>query len=507
VDVIHALGFGAKSVVGAELNPATYSLARNDYADYMGHVLDNKKVTLVNSEGRSALRSLNHKVDIVFLNAIDTFAALSAGAYVLSENYLYTVESMQEMLSHLNTNGLIAFSRWNTNPPRESLRLSSLFCETLRRSGCQTVDKQIFIVAQPCGEGGRLFSKTTDFGWAVSLFKKNPFTKEEVQMLAHQAGIHGLRVLFFPKVYGQEEQAKMEADYAQANQADPDFGENSGCFNRLIAAYSQGEQQKFFASYPFEVTPTTDDSPFFFEYPLKNKFGLPDLFELKRTSAGMAICVVIVESIVFSLLAIFWPLWKYQKGGIKVRFSPQFSVYFSAVGIGFMLIEIGLVQKFVLFLGSPLYALSIVLASLLLSAGLGSAVLSATNWSWRKTVAVFGSSLVFLLLVLVFGLNTLFYSLLYLDLPVKMAIAFSVIFPVGFLMGTFFPSGLEAIKKNNPDYVPWAWGINGCTSVFGSIAAIALAMSKGFTFSLLIGVMAYLVACLSVYAIPKKLDS
>src|SRR5262249_3644100 len=158
-------------------------------------------------------------------------------------------------------------------------------------------------------------------------------------------------------------------------------------------SYCQGKERGFFDSYTYNVAPTTDDSPFFFEYHYLNALGLPkgeDAFResLRGNNVALTIYLILGQSTLFILIAVFWPLWRYQREGVKFPGAGRWSIFFAAVGLGFMLVEIGIVQKSVLFLGNPMYALAVVLASLLLSAGLGSGLLGALGLTTRRVISV-----------------------------------------------------------------------------------------------------------------------
>jgi hypothetical protein len=479
IDVAKALAYGAQSVYGVELNPATYRYLSEEYADYTGNLLDDPRVTVVNAEGRSAMRSTDREFDVIQVIAIDTFAALSSGAYVLSENYLYTVEAFEDLFDRLKPGGVLAYYRWLFIPPRETLRLSSLACEAWQRQGIDDCDQRIMVI------GGR--------GWALSLFKNEPFTPEEAQELAGSATDMGRWVFYWPKVFGAEQGQIEETYYAGT----PDrVRTGSDAFNGLISAYSEGREEEFFDSYQYNVAPTTDDSPFFFEYHRLNRFGFPTFFGghtsyLRSNNVGSTLFMILAEATVLSLLAIFWPLWRYQRTGLGVPHAAAYSLYFAALGFGFMMIEIGMVQKSVLLLGNPLYALPVVLATLLVSAGAGSRLVAQTGWTVRQTTGPV--ALVFLGLVglLILGATPLFRSMLDLPFSLRTAAVVVVLIPLGILMGTFFPTGLRAVGAAAGVYVPWAWGINGCASVYGCVAAILVAMVAGFNATLAVGAAVY----------------
>lgn len=332
LDIINALGLGAKSVLAGELNPAIYDfLARQD-VDYTGHIFENPKVKIVNEEGRSMLRQHCKKFDVIHMYGTDTFAALSTGAYVLSENYLYTVEAFREMLGHLKEGGILSVVRWHFwNPPRESLRVVSLACEAMKCAGqTKDIEKQVCVVE---------FNN-----WATCLFKNSSFTKTELEKIIQLATENHFNVLYFPKIFPPDQQYKQESAYYKL--ASAKVLTSSRIFNELVAAYVNGKEEQFFYHYPYRVDPTTDDSPFFYEYHSRNNTGSCSLNEVHGTNAaGMTLYTVLGESLVFMLLAICWPLWKYKQKGLSVPHTGSFSVYFAAIGIGFMMIEIGLIQK------------------------------------------------------------------------------------------------------------------------------------------------------------------
>lgn len=490
-DVAFSLAYGAKSVVGVELNPATYNLGKERYAHYNGGFLNDPRVTYINGEGRSVLRNLGRKYDALQIIAIDTFAALSSGAYVLSENYLYTVEAFEDYFSSLKPDGFLAMYRWLFNPPRETLRLSTIACEMWRKQGVPQPESRIMVV------GG--------YGWALSLFKNGIYTLEEVQAITAEAQRMGRVVLYFPKVLPPAEQAALEkAHYDRLVQKE--YMPSVQAFNDAIMAYSNGTQDEFLGSYLYNVTPTTDDSPFYFEYHHLNFFGLPDYDGLRGEGVNLTMHVIIVEAVILSLLAIFFPLWRYQREGLKLNGALPFTLYFASLGFGFMVVEIALIQKLVLYLGNPLYSLPVVLATLLVSAGLGSQISSSLTWRFSSKVRFFGPMLFVLMVAETFLTAFLNSNLSHLELMTRMFLAALSLFPMGFVMGTFFPAGMQAVRNQNQSFLPWAWGINGCTSVFGSILAILLGMVHGFRVTLFIGALFYVLAVALTFLVPKDAD-
>lgn len=483
IDVINALAWGSRSVIGAEVNPTIFDLTTKVYADYSGHALDDPRVKVVCQEGRSMIRQLDRQVDIINVVAIDTFAASSAGAYVLTENYLYTVEAIHDMLSKLKDDGILMFHRWNWLPPCESLRMCSLYCEELRRDGRSDIAGHIAVLLQ--GD------------WATCLLKKTVFTEDELARLAIFTQKNDCPMIFVPRVLSAAKQAEFEHNYygSFSNDKRSTIDTNRRYFSELIGAYQNGKWREYFDRVPYRLDPTTDDSPFFFEYYAKNKYRTPDINALRgANSAHLTLLVVLCQCILFSAIAIIWPLWRYRRAGIHVPHAWSYAIYFGALGFGFMVLELSLVQKSVLLLGNPLYALSVVLASLMLGAGLGSFLQAHTRLSVWKTALAYGVPLLVLVCLIAFAYHQLMYSCLALPFFWRLTIVLTSLLPSGVLMGTFFPNGIAAVKRLSPGFVPWAWGINGCTSVLGSFAAIVISIVYGFTVAILLGAVSYLVA-------------
>ncbi len=489
LDVADALAYQAHSVFGIELNSYTYRVAKEIYADWNGHLMADPRVNSINAEGRSAIRASNRQFDLIQVIAIDTFAALNSGAYVLSENYLYTVEAFHDYFAHLKPGGLLALSRWNSVPPKETLRLTVLAAESWRRQGVTKIDDRVIVIGNP--------------DWAITIFKNGAFTPEEVEKLVQEGNKTGDEVFYWPKLIRPEQQAAFEKNYYAGKSLAVAAG--SRAFNNCIEAYQQGTEQQFFRKYP--VTPTTDDSPFFFEstrvVDLQNwgvdNWGMDYLRGNGVQNTLFQICAV---STVIMLCAIILPLLIFNRQGLGIRGAIPYTIYFGCLGFGFMTIEISLMQKCVLVLGSPMYSIPVLLAATLVSAGIGSG--AAASWAapFRTKVQLSFAALVG---TTAMGIAVLAYgapAILALALGWRAAIVVMVILPSGLLLGVFFPSGLQTLRDEAPEFVPWAWGINGCASVYGSVLAIVAAMSHGFNFVIVLGLVVYLVAALNARLIP-----
>jgi hypothetical protein len=471
IDAAYAVINSATRILGIELNPATFDIITNRYSAYMGHLMRRPEVTLVEGEGRSVLRRSNESFDLLQIIAVDTFAALSTGAYALSENYLYTVEAFKDFFARLKPDGIVSVYRWLFHPPRESLRLSVLALTAWRELGVKDGDRRLIVLQ--------------DSEWSLSMFKRSAFTAEEVLKVRENLG-QGQNLLYFPS-FPEYSALNYEAHIQTLK---GDTRKTAAIWRECVSSFRDGRDREFIRDYEYDISPTSDDSPFFFEYFFKRNLLQANTSSL-RGGVGFSVLVMLIQAAVLSVLAIFLPLLKYSREGLAIRNAFEFSVYFCALGFGFMVLEVALIQKLVLFLGSPLHSLSVVLASLLIFAAIGSALQSRLDLDVKRVSRLAGSAFIIYCVMLILGLLPRLDSWLNLPFAGKVLMVLSFLLPAGILMGMFFPSGVAEVKRMDHRFVPWAWGINGCCSVFGSILAIVIAIMWGFTAALWAGVICY----------------
>ena len=475
VDVLRAVANGSPSVTGIEINPIIANdIMRDRFADYSFHLYQVPEVHMHVSDGRSFIRNSHDKYDVVQMTLVDTWASTAAGAFALSENNLYTVEAFREYFEHLKPDGMIAITRWEFAKPREALRVVAQAMEALRQIGVEDSSQNFIVVSD-----GALDS---DGKPVLVLAKKSPFTLQEQQaVLKHIDGSDGgganfnLHVLYMP------------ATADRAGMAHPAFAE-------LIHGQ---DPRAFSASYEYNITPVTDNAPFFF-FTLKPEQVLhgSELGGIDwKVNLGIAILgIVLIVSIAAVLLFLVLPLALSPdtRSGRSLRV-----LYFIAIGLGYIMVEIAFIQRFVLFLGYPTYALTVVVFLMLLSSGLGSLV--SRKWFSEPTRVT--AALVFIvaaLLLYVFALPRLLDSMIGLRFAAKLAVSCLLLAPLGFAMGMPFPSGLRALSSGVSDAkhgaVEWAWAMNAASSVLGSVLAIVIAIQFGLNVTLACGAAAYMVA-------------
>lgn len=475
-DIFMAKSHGARSVAGAEINPAIVRAMRPGGVlhEYSGKVYTSENTRVECIDGRHLVKKTPARsVDLVILNGVDTFSGLSSGAYAYAESYLYTKNAFKDYFRILDKNGIINCYRWLfSSMPRETLRLHAIALEALKESGIKDPWEHIMI-------GGS--------DWSSVLIKKSPFTEEERGKVTHYWKTHGVMPLY----PAPENLVKSQSPLR---------------FFHVYTEYYKKNQHRIFShAYPFDISVVTDDTPFFYKY---YKLELPNLFKpavVHHTGSVvfMTQAVVFLQSLVMILLFIFVPLFLCKKNDIRelppASLTP-FVTYFCCLGAGFMFIEIPLMQRFVFLLGSPIYSITVVLSVLLMSTGLGSISLAVLQKTVRSKRNVLGAAALVLggyIALLVFFGSGVYDYLIAFAFWVRVVSVSLLIFPLGFLMGLFFPAGLQIVSERFEDTIAWAWGINGGFSVLGSILAIIIAQFSGFNAVLLLGMVCYLAAFLS----------
>ncbi|PYY13456.1 MAG: hypothetical protein DMG60_21900 [Acidobacteria bacterium] len=465
VDVLRAVANGSRNVTGIEINPLiANTIMRDRYADYAHHLYERSGVHIHVADGRSYLRSSRDHYDVVQMTLVDTWASTAAGAYALSENNLYTVEAFREYFDHLRSDGMIAITRWEFRQPREALRVVSQATEALHELGVINPRDNFIVTSDgPLDQDGRP---------VIVLAKKSAFTSDEIAAVRSH-------LLSHPKL---------------VNLYLPGDANAENAFTRLIAS---NDPHGFAASYQYNVAPVFDSSPFFF-FTLKTANAIADLRGTRggmdwRVNLGIVILgMVLLISIVAVLAFLVIPL-AYEPQASHPRVLPL--SYFIAVGLGYILVEITLIQRFVLFLGHPTYALTVVIFLMLLASGTGSLTARRLTAGPRALKPVL--LIIVIAVVAYLGLlPVILRSLIGLNFAVKLLVSGALIVPLGFVMGMPFPTGLRLLDESSigTGLTEWAWAMNASASVLGSVLAMVIALHFGLNVTFLCGALAYALA-------------
>jgi hypothetical protein len=474
LDVLLALRNGAASVTAVEGNPLVIEATRQAEnrtlrAEPQGEAYADPRVSVVVEDSRSFARRPGERYDLVVLALSDSFRPANFGAFSLAENTLLTVESFEDLYRRLADGGFLVVSRWLQLPPSEETRAAAIAVEALHRLG----------VAQP----GDQLAAYRSFQTMTLLVKRGPLTAAEIAALRAFCAEQRFDLVYLPGLAPGEANRYIvlpEPLYFDA-------------FQQLLGAGSG----RFIAGYPYDIAPPTDDRPFFFH--LFRWSQVPLLLRvLGKTwqpfgGGGYLILVALLGLVsLASLVLIVLPLWLKGAGirksgnrGIGGVIRWQALGYFGALGIGYLFVEIPLMQRFIVLLGQPVYAFAGVLFALLTFSGLGSWL--APRLPLRPTLV----ALVGLILVYPAGLPVAFDWLLSLPLAVRGLGALALLAPVGLLLGVPFPGGVVLFARRAPELIAWAWAVNGCLSVVSSVLAAMVAVTAGFSTVLTGAALAY----------------
>jgi hypothetical protein len=480
LDIVTALAQGHGMVTAVESNPLI--------VEAVPCYQDARLVTVVESE-RSYLQRTAWQYDVILLSLASSFHPVQSGAYTLGEDYRYTVEAFQDMLAHLAPDGLLAATRWLQDPSSEDLRLFALAVSALEASGA---DPRTQIVA------------LRGYNTATVLVKNGAYSPDELATIRQFASSRAYDLSYAPDIQAEETNRYNILPSSQYYQI-------------YVSLLEANPRQAFYDAYEYDVRPPTDDHPFYGHYfkwaqtpQILAAFGQA---WLPFGGGGyLVILALLLLAVLLASLLILLPVlvWKRARRKARPAASPfllRSLLYFGLLGFAFLFIEIPLLQRFILYLGSPAYAVTAVLFALLLFSGVGSRL--SDRWRSRNALTLSLGALTLLCLLIPQLLTYLFAWTLGLPLAARLAVTVLALAPLGFLMGMPFPGGLRrlipeaettaAAEPASRGDIPWIWAVNGAASVIAPILAALLALSFGFSTVLRLGALCYAIALLTAY--------
>ncbi len=477
-DVLSALAFGARTVTAVELNKDILRTANGRFGEFTGHLDRDPRVRFVNDEARSYVARTATRFDSIQISLIDTWAATAAGAFVLSENSIYTVEAWRTFLSRLTDRGVLSVSRWYfRNRPDEVYRTTTLAVAALSRLGIAEPRRHLAIVRN------MHFANKPEMpdGVGTLLVGRAPFTDDEISRL-------------------ERESARLQFDVVLSPRASSD-----ATFDRLTSGGDLGE---VIAAHPTNIAAPTDDSPFFFNMLRLRDFLRLDLFEAGKQAhnikavATLALLLIIVTCL--TAACILLPLWLTRRRAALAGTGALFT-FFIAIGLGFMLVETSQMQRLIIALGHPTYGLSVVLFALLLSSGAGSYFTSSVTAATGVMDGVRRLSIAAVILG-AFGLATPAIAAAIEPLATRWRILASigVLWPIGFVMGMAFPIGMKIAASRSRSLTPWLWGLNGAASVLASVLSVCIALTWSISTAFWSGWVCYLIALVSLVVLSRQ---
>jgi hypothetical protein len=499
-DILIAYHNQATDVTAVEINPGSIEVLTELYKDYNGNIASiQPSYRVINSEGRAYVRRSDEKYDLIQIPGADSFTALQSGAYMVAESYLYTLNAMEDYLSHLNDGGMLGIVRISFDPPRENLKLVTSGATALRKLGITDPRDHIIVI------------RVNNFPYpTLSLFKLTPFTQEEVECYSQWIA----------------ENPTWSFMYAPGKNLET-------AYEQFLTAFAQGNEEQFYTDYFYNIRPATDDSPFFFMHDkLKNIFktlpltsdhqlpgesnlfpGFVSLFESEQfREKGLGVWMLIatvVQMVILTLIFIFTPLLVYKNKGITVPNAAPLLIYFSCLGLAYVSIEISFIQKFILFLSHPTYSTTVILFTFLVFSGLGSATTTRFMTSSRIRLAQICLTILFITgIITSLVAEPVINTFLPYSLAVRVLIAVLLLAPLSFCMGMPFPLGVSVAEQYSMrELIAWVWGVNAAFSVVGSILSIAFAMTIGFYNTLIVMLFIYLLAAGTLLLVRSKTDA
>ncbi len=461
-DVLIALWGGSESVTGIEINEAFLDLLRGPLRHYAG-IADDSRVRLVHDEARSFLTRTADRYDVVLMSLTDTWATTGAGAFTLTENGLYTVEAWRTFLDRLAPGGLLAVSRWYS--PRfasETSRLVALTTAALLADGARDPREHMILAAR-----GNV---------ATLIASKRPLRSSDLEALEGVRARLGLEILLAP---GRPSPvSRLEA---------------------IAGSRSAGEITAAAADPRYDYSAPTDERPYFFNILKPGWFAFE---EATRASAGvvaagnmLATATLAVLWLLTALLVVAVILVPLARSGLPGMGAASFGLgvlYFALIGLGFMFVQIPLMQRFSVYLGHPSYSLAVILFAMILAAGVGSLVSDRLDVEaspvWTRAIPL---GIAANLLLWTAGLQAIIDRTIELDLAARISLTAAVTSAAALPLGLCFPIGLRLVRRISDGATPWMWGVNGAASVLASVSAVWVSIWSGISTSLSLAVCAY----------------
>jgi spermidine synthase len=472
-DVQSAILFGHERVVGVELNPIFVELLEDEFREFAA-IADRDEITLVVDEGRSYVSRSDDQYEVIQMSLVDTWAATGAGAFSLSENALYTVEGWEVFLDHLADDGILTVARWySPEDLGETGRLVSLATATLIESGVDDPLDHLALISS-----GQI---------STVLVSKQPFTNRDIAQLEQITSELEFEPIILPRVVPSHP-----------------------ALSKIVTSHSLSELEGIVSDEPLNYTPPTDENPYFFNMLRLNHLRYPTnsggVIE-GNLIATLTLLGLIVALLTVAVATIVVPL------RIKTRANPMAekwwagALYFSLIGAGFMFVEIALIQRLSVFLSHPIYALGVLLFTIIASTGVGSFLSERLPLTHSPWVYVYPVLTAVVIIVLSFVLSRILLGMITSPVLTKIIVSVVVIFPVGMLLGLFFPTGMRLARLAGNVETPWYWALNGIFSVLCSALATFVAIYQGISINFYISAFCYLALLVGLHTMYRSSHS
>jgi hypothetical protein len=488
LDVLTASQNGARDITVIENNPLIVRLLQNELSVFSGDIYNSDQIHIVTATSRSAIETDKELYNLIVLSLTDISGSTGTGLFGFGENYLFTFESFMSLYKRLSADGIISMSFYLLPPPRQELRVLATWIEALRREN---------------KDPARHIISIRSWGTISYFVKKSPFTQSDIRELKSFVDRYRFDLVHYPGMRATD--ANVYNTFEK-----PIYYEY--CLNLL----TPNRRDRFTDLYLFQIKPVSDERPFFFNFfkfrKVKATFQSLGQKLLPFFQGEFLLPLILIQAIVVAFILILLPLLTFRREkkirDSERRISRNVFFYFALIGMAFMFMEVTLIHKFILYLGHPVYSFSVILFSLLFSSGIGSFlskkiigtnIINNLRWCFVLcSIFIFISFFIF---------PAVHENLLGISFGYRIFLTFLAIFPIGFLMGFPFPSGIRLLAQAGKKWIPWAWAINAFSSVINSVLALLIAFIGGYSLVLFLAGAGYLIAPLFLDFSPKTRSS
>ena len=463
--VVQAIDRGVEKITAVESNPVLLALLAEAFSGEKNSFLKHPALTVINGDSRAWLATDPRRYDLIVLPTIDTFGG-DAGLNAIQEHYLFTQAAFADAWLKLTSRGVLSVTCWMDYPPRHALKMFAALAATLAERGVENPRNHIAAVRS--------------WGTITFMVKKTPYSPEEIDNIRAFCRRLNFDPALLPDIRASER--------AFFNALQDDL-----FFHHLDQLLSP-DRDALYAAYAFNIRPATDDRPYFAQFlrwqslwNISEQFGkrIVPFFEI----GYLVVFLTLLQTLPAAVLLIIIPLLS-APGPRRSRGKAQIFFYFSGIGVGYLFVEMAMIQRFVFYFGNPIHAAAVVISTMLLASGMGSYASTRIKVLRTKPSAILAGIILLLLFDSVF-LTPLLVKTIGIAPAFKILMALLILFPPAFLMGIPFPVGIRTLAEKSDNDIPWAWGVNGCFSVISTALATIISVEAGFTAVMICGALAY----------------
>lgn len=491
--------YGAKSITVVQTNPQVVNLMQDELKNLNGQIFKGSEIQVINKSPRLFLEQTREKFDIIQFVTAEGMPASAGGLQSLHEDFLLTTDAFRHARSLLTPNGFLSLTRGIQTPPRDNIKIMATLIEALREEGIENP--------------GDYLLQSRNYLAVNTLLSRTPVSRTMLKKYKASNDSLGHDMDYFPGITPDSltQNNSLPNPLTGGGAPGNDFNQSSSAVSDSISYFYFATQhllgkdpEKFYQNWIYNVRPPSDNKPYFHNFfkwtSIENFRDTYGRFWLQRLELGYVVLIItLAEVTILGLLLILLPLF-FLKGDLKNTSNklPVF-LHFGGIGMGFMFLEMVFMQKFTQFLGDPIYSIAAAMTAILIFAGLGSSIQKKLGWLPQLRIRIATIALILVTILFLLFLDPILDQLIDLSLTLRYLFTILFLFPVSFLLGWFFPSGLQLLEDQENALIPWAWGINGFTSVAAAPLAVMLAMSNGFSFVIIMALIFYTVVGATSY--------